>query len=236
MTSQLIPIVISLTLVSGCWAAERVCLKSGFCLEADSHNTAGQTLALQRGSGSIEVSARDVESIEALPSSAAPEKNAPLLPDKLHADPQAILNHAADAEGVDRDFVRSVAKIESDFRQNAKSTKGALGLMQIMPSTAKELLIDATQPSGNALGGAKYLRELLIRYHYNSALALAAYNAGPGAVQRFGGIPPYAETKSYIAKVTREYDRCRAEAAKPKRTSPSQYAANPISSPIESVQ
>jgi soluble lytic murein transglycosylase-like protein len=222
MIFRLTRIAVSLSLVLSCSAAERVCLQSGFCLQADSHSPTGQNLALRIGSGSIEVPAGDIESIEALASPSTAETNAAFPSRKEQADPQAILTHAADAEGVDRDFVRSVAKIESDFRQDAKSNKGALGLMQIMPSTAKDLAVNVAEAPGNALGGAKYLRELLIRYHYNSALALAAYNAGPGAVQRFGGVPPYAETRSYIAKVTREYDRRRAEAAKLKQTVPAQ--------------
>ena len=76
-----------------------------------------------------------------------------------------------------------------------------------MPATARELGVDATQPGENAAGGVKYLRGLLVKYHGNSVLTLAAYNAGTGAVQKFGGVPPYQETRSYILKVTREYDK-----------------------------
>jgi soluble lytic murein transglycosylase-like protein len=91
--------------------------------------------------------------------------------------------------------------------------------MQLMPGTARDLGVDATQAGDNALGGAKYLRALLLRYHCNSALALAAYNAGPGAVQRFGGVPPYAETRNYVRRVTREYDRELQQATRAKAAS-----------------
>ena len=79
--------------------------------------------------------------------------------------------------------------------------------MQLMPTTAAELGFDAHNASENAVGGAKYLRSLLIRYHGNSALALAAYNAGPAAVDRFHGMPPFEETRNYVARVLREYRR-----------------------------
>lgn len=195
-----------------CFPAEMVCLKSGFCLRADSHALRDQSLSLRVGLGSIEFPAADVTSIQQLSESPS-VAHAPHNLEKLHDDPEAVLRKAADVEGVDRDFVRSVARIESDLRQQAISQKGAIGLMQIMPSTAKDLQVDPALEEQNALGGAKYLRMLLLRYHGNSALALAAYNAGPGAVQRYAGVPPYKETRSYIAKVTREYDQLHAKSA-----------------------
>jgi soluble lytic murein transglycosylase-like protein len=79
--------------------------------------------------------------------------------------------------------------------------------MQLIPSTAAELGVNANQADENARGGAKYLRTLLLRYHGDSVLALAAYNAGPGAVDKFGGVPPYEETRRYVLKVLREYER-----------------------------
>ncbi len=94
----------------------------------------------------------------------------------------------------------------------AISPKGAIGLMQLMPATAADLKVAADDPADNARGGARYLRDLLIRYHNDAALALAAYNAGPGAVAKFGGVPPYPETRQYIARVLREYARQQAAA------------------------
>ncbi len=196
-------------------SAEIVCLKTGSCLCADSHVRNNGNLSVRIGAGSIDFSAEDVASIEVM-ASPVPDPTVRRTSQSLtpHYDPQVLLGTAAYQEGVDADFVRSVAKVESDFQQDAVSRKGALGLMQIMPSTAMVLGIDAKQPGQNALGGVKYLKDLLIKYHGNSALALAAYNAGPGAVQRFGGVPPYEETRSYILKVTREYDRRKVHSSK----------------------
>jgi soluble lytic murein transglycosylase-like protein len=118
-----------------------------------------------------------------------------------------LLVKAAASQGLEPEFVRSVARIESGLRQNAVSVKGAIGLMQLMPSTAALLGVNAKVAEDNALGGAKFLRELLIRYGGNPTLALAAYNAGPGAVEKFKGVPPYLETRQYIIKVIREYQK-----------------------------
>jgi soluble lytic murein transglycosylase-like protein len=197
-----------------CFPAEMVCLKSGFCLRADSHHVRDQNLSLRVGSGDVEFPSADIASIQPLSEPAA-VSGVPGKTEKVREDPEVVVGKAADRAGVDRDFVRSVARIESDFRQEAVSNKGAIGLMQIMPSTAKYLHVDAMQEQQNALGGAKYLRMLLLRYHGNSALALAAYNAGPAAVDRYAGVPPYKETRSYIVKVTRAYDQLRLKSALP---------------------
>jgi soluble lytic murein transglycosylase-like protein len=193
-------------------AGELVCLKSGFCLRAESHAVNGERLSFRMGVGTVEFALGDIASIQA---EAAPPVNA--LPVAAAAkqpvaaeDPRKLLAEAADAQGIDPDFVRSVAHVESRLRQAAISNKGAIGLMQLMPGTAKELAVDPNLARQNALGGARYLRELLLKYHSNSALALAAYNAGPSAVSRYGGVPPYTETRQYVLQVTREYDRLKA--------------------------
>lgn len=204
---------VCLILLSGafvCAGDEMVCLKSGFCLQASSHTGDAEHLIFHIGAGSIEFQSEEIAGIEQVADS-APRK--PELFSRQTADPQALVTKAAESQGIDSDFVRSVAKIESDFRQGSISRKGATGLMQIMPATAKELGINAAEADENALGGARYLRSLLVRYHFNSALTLAAYNAGPGAVERFGGVPPFGETRAYVVKVTREYDRRRREAS-----------------------
>ncbi len=192
-----------------CPARETVCLKTGFCLEADSHLSDGARLAFQVGAGTIEFGSSEIRSIEVLAG------NPPAIPKPVPAvDPETSVVRAAEATGIDRDFMRSVAKIESGFRQAAISKKGAIGVMQIMPNTAKAMKFDPSKPEENILGGARYLRTLLLRYHGNSALALAAYNAGPGAVQKFGGVPPFQETRNYVIRVTREYDRAKLTSTK----------------------
>jgi len=111
---------------------------------------------------------------------------------------------AANAEGLDVHLLRAVAWTESRGRQNAVSPKGALGVMQLMPSTAAEMGIDPLDPDSNLHGGARYLARQLSRFQ-SVPLALAAYNAGPGAVLRWGGIPPYAETQAYVAQIMSRY-------------------------------
>ncbi|HEX4749634.1 MAG TPA: lytic transglycosylase domain-containing protein, partial [Bryobacteraceae bacterium] len=104
-------------------------------------------------------------------------------------------------------FVKAVAKVESGMRQGAISRKGAVGLMQLMPDTAANLGVNAANAGENASGGARYLRSLLERYQYDPVLTLAAYNAGPGAVTKYRGIPPYYETRTYVVRVLKEYER-----------------------------
>ncbi len=103
-------------------------------------------------------------------------------------------------EGVDVRLLRAVAGTESNGRMSAVSSKGALGIMQLMPATAAELGVDPLDKNANITGGARYLARMMARFQ-NVPLALAAYNAGPNAVLRWGGIPPYAETRSYVASI-----------------------------------
>lgn len=189
---------------AGCLGRETVYLTSGFSITADSHTLADGVYVLHVGNGTVEYPAAEISGIVTLPelAVASPEK-AILAPSTT---PQEILKTAAETVGVDEIFVRSVAKIESGLRQQAISRKGALGLMQLMPSTASELGVDPKKADQNASGGARYLRALLERYHYNPVLTLAAYNAGPGAVTKYGGVPPYYETRTYVIRVLKEYE------------------------------
>lgn len=199
-----ISVAFGILVLSPCFGKETVYLKTGFSLEADSHTQQDGALIFRIGTGTLEFSADEVMRIETTPEAELP---AAVFRRGELAHPEQILNQAADNQGLDEIFLRSVAKVESGLRQEAISRKGAVGLMQLMPRTAAELGVNAGQPVDNARGGAKYLRELLIRYHGNSVLALAAYNAGPEAVAKFGGVPPYPETQRYVVLVLREYER-----------------------------
>ena len=114
---------------------------------------------------------------------------------------------ASNRHSIDPDLIRAVIKTESDFNSNARSSKGAMGLMQLMPDTARQHnVLNAYNPLENIEGGVRHLRLLLSRYSGNLELSLAAYNAGINAVERHGGIPPYAETRQYVRRVLRFYD------------------------------
>ncbi len=123
-----------------------------------------------------------------------------------------LVNQASDRHLIDSDLINSVIHAESDFNSKAVSPKGARGLMQPMPETAARLRVkDSFDPGANIEGGTRYLRELLVLYHNDLIKALAAYNAGPLSVQRYGGVPPYHETRLYVARVIREFNRKKLE-------------------------
>jgi soluble lytic murein transglycosylase-like protein len=125
----------------------------------------------------------------------------------------ALVEDAARRNGVDPLLVHSVIKAESNYNPKAVSNKGAQGLMQLMPATARDLGVkNAMDPKDNIEGGVKYLKYLQSQFS-DTALALAAYNAGEGAVKRYNWIPPYAETQDYVVKVARNYKQARAAAA-----------------------
>jgi len=122
------------------------------------------------------------------------------------ADVQDLARAAAERYGLDPELILAVVGAESGFASRAVSPKGAQGLMQLMPRTAAELgVTDAFDPAANLDGGSRYLESLLVKYRGNLRLALAAYNAGPGAVARHGGVPPYRETQEYVRRVLRWY-------------------------------
>jgi soluble lytic murein transglycosylase-like protein len=147
-------------------------------------------------------SAPDVRSY-AVPQAAKVRATRYVAGDRVRAYDDLIGEHCR-TQGVRPDLVKAVVQVESAFNPRARSPKGAMGLMQLMPATAQQYGVrDPYDPSENVRGGVAYLRSLLDRYDNNEQLALAAYNAGPGAVDKYGQtVPPYRETRNYVAQIT----------------------------------
>ena len=120
---------------------------------------------------------------------------------------EELIEAAARKFGVEPDLVRAIAMAESNMNQDARSNVGAIGVMQLMPETAGSLGVDPYDERQNINGGAKYIRQMLDQFNGNVKNAIAAYNAGPGAVQKYGGIPPYSETQNYVGRVMDFYVR-----------------------------
>lgn len=122
---------------------------------------------------------------------------------------RAMINDAASNAGVDMELFEALVGQESSYNQGVTSSAGAIGLAQLMPATARSLGVNPNDPAQNLQGGAKYLRQMIDQFSGNVELGLAAYNAGPGAVKRYGGIPPFKETQDYVRKVLARYQAMR---------------------------
>jgi soluble lytic murein transglycosylase-like protein len=210
-------------------AAELITLSNGFAMRCDHH-------APIEGRVRLYLSVGEDNYIEFRPEEIATVENVPNLPPepgfaelKSAASPAAgsiaslnanqdarlstadlgeMLTKAGHEHNLDVDLLASLVKAESGGNAHAVSRAGARGLMQLMPATARNLGVeDSFKPDQNVRGGSTYLDALLIRYHDNLALALAAYNAGPEAVDKYHGIPPYRETQAYVARVIHEFNR-----------------------------
>jgi hypothetical protein len=208
------------------WAGEYVVLGHGFRLHAEKHEVEGGVVRIFEAGGVAElpVSAvigfeqEDAPTVERTGENACPkcalvnagEAGPEGTPPVHEPSPQELAAEAAQRFSLPESFVRSVMRNESGFQPAAVSPKGAIGLMQLMPGTARELGVDPVDPRQNASGGAQYLRDLLAKYENDPnqvLLALAAYNAGPGAVEKYHGVPPYRETREYILRVLRDWSK-----------------------------
>ena len=181
--------------------ADYLVLRSGARLNVSAYQLLGDRYRIQVNGGSAEIAAAEVVAIE-------PEEifaTAPRLP-LTQAPFGELIQSASQKYAVDADLLFSVIAAESNFNSKAVSRRGARGLMQLLPATATQLGVkDIFDPAQNIDAGTRYLRDLMARYQGNLVLTLAAYNAGPGAVQRYGRVPPYNETVSYVRAIRKTY-------------------------------
>jgi hypothetical protein len=242
--------------------ADLAVLHNGFSIRHERRETTGSVTRLYLGGdkGYVDIATNQIERFEpdlspavvptsapAVALTAAPAiaaagraKPRPLQPQELNE----VINSISDRHHLDPDFISSVIHAESGFNQRAVSPKGAQGLMQLMPGTASKLGVsNAFDPRANVEGGTRYLSELLERYNFDVIKALAAYNAGPQRVQQYGGVPPYYETRTYVARIVRDYNRKKiaerkaaAAKARNKLAMPRPAVARPASIPGLSSQ
>lgn len=194
---------LSFALVAGLCAggarADYAVLKSGVRLHITGYQTEGANMRLTVEGGEVDVAASDVVAIEPEEQFTAVHSPLPLDP---HIPYAGLIRASATKNGVDEKLVQKMIAAESNFNPRAVSRKKARGLMQLMPQTAARLSVrDAFDPAQNIEAGTKYLRELLDKYKGDLKLALAAYNAGPDMVAKYGGIPPFIETQDYVRKI-----------------------------------
>jgi soluble lytic murein transglycosylase-like protein len=204
-------VLIAVVLASPAFAGEFAVLTTGFRIHADRHEAEGSSIKLFTADGMIEVPANSIASFESeeyvapAPPPAVAAAPAPAPPKST--DPKTLVREAAVRNSLPPAFVASVARAESAMKQSAVSPKGAIGVMQLMPATAKSLDADPHDTEQNIDAGTRLLRELLVKYDGDVVKALAAYNAGPGAVDKYNGLPPYRETQDYVNKVIRDYQK-----------------------------
>jgi Transglycosylase SLT domain len=215
------------------YAAEHITLRNGQEFDCLRQEKAGDHVRLYlipsaHPSSSAQVVPEETDYIEVPATSVlrvdiVPDPPAPLVPSPaptaspkpaVAATPltaagmRQMLDHAGAVHNIDADLLASIVHAESDGNAHAVSRAGAQGLMQLMPTTASVLGVhNSFAPEENISGGTTYLDQLLTRYHDDIRLAVAAYNAGPAAVDKYHGIPPYAETRAYVARVVREFNR-----------------------------
>jgi soluble lytic murein transglycosylase-like protein len=248
------------------FCGEVAVLRNGFSIRFDRKVQSGETTRLYVTGGFVDVATAEIASIQpddtpyvaaaspVAPSTSAtssspqpvsaapvnPAQGAPLVataPAPLDLD--QVVRDASSRHRLDPDFVNSVIKAESNFQNRAVSPKGAQGLMQLMPGTASKLgVTNAFDPKANVEGGTAYLSQLLDLYHDDPVKALAAYNAGANRVEQYHGVPPYRETRAYVARIVRDFNakkRAQMKAAAPATKIAKKKAKGPESEQAASV-
>ena len=202
-----------LSIAGAASAGEHALLANGARMHVDRHEIDGVTVRLYNSTGYIEMPASMVSGFEVeepLVPEAAPAPPAPPVAETpapaAAVNPVELADAAADKYGLPRRLVRCVMAAESAFQIDVLSPKGAIGLMQLMPETAQLLGADPHDPAQNVDAGVRYLRDLLIKYDGVLQRALAAYNAGPAAVDKYHSVPPYRETINYVNRIDRAFN------------------------------
>jgi len=216
-------IVVALLATLPCSAADSAVLRNGFAIRHERRQVIGTITRLYMStdnSSFVDIPTAEIDHFEAVSIEAVtPQAGNNDPASHLHLQPPArnlertldlneVVKTASGTYRLDPDLVNSVIRAESGFNVRAVSPKGAQGLMQLMPRTASELGVqNVFDPQANVEGGTRYLRELLERYNFDLVKALAAYNAGTHRVEQYGGVPPYYETKAYVARIVRDYNK-----------------------------
>jgi Transglycosylase SLT domain len=225
-----------------CLAADAAVLRNGFSIRHERRVVIGTITRLYMSgdnSSFVDIPTAEIDHFETLPVEVAPpdtakvatvshsglQASAAKLPASV--DLNEVVNAASGTYRLDPDLVNSVIRAESGFNVRAVSPKGAQGLMQLMPQTASQLGVqNAFDPRANVEGGTRYLRELLERYDFDLIKALAAYNAGPERVEQYGGVPPYYETKAYVARIVRDFNKKKLAAKAAAQPAPPKASGN----------
>lgn len=225
MRNLLLKFGLLFVLSASAWAAEIAVLQNGFSVLHDHHEVSGDQTRLFLDSS--DKNYLDVPTIEIVSIEKAPDP--PVIPkpaENAAPDLDTVVRNASVKTSIDADLLWSVIRAESNMNAHAISRKGARGLMQLMPDTANKLGVqDIFDPSQNVDGGSRYLQSLLDLYHNNLVLALAAYNAGPQRVAQYHGVPPFRETRAYVAHIVREFNRKKLAAMREARAHEAQVKA-----------
>src|ERR1700722_1897251 len=214
-----------------CLASDSAILRNGFSIRHERRQIIGTVTRLYIDgdqSSFVDLPTAEIDHFESIPDSPTPPTNPPPATLPHSFDLTQAVNDASGTYRLDPDLVTSVIRAESGFNVRAVSPKGAQGLMQLMPQTATQLGVkNAFDPQANVEAGTRYLRELLERYNFDLIKALAAYNAGPQRVEQYNGVPPYYETKAYVARIVRDFNKKKLAAKSSKPPSAKKPTAAP---------
>src|SRR5271155_2908341 len=225
-----------------CSAADTAVLRNGFSIRHERRQVVGTITRLYidgDNSSFVDVPTAEIDHFEAVPEESSASRPAKAKNDPAQSQSPAenfqpstdlneVVREASGTYHLDPDLVTSVIRAESGFNVRAVSPKGAQGLMQLMPQTASQLGVhNAFDPQANVEAGTRYLRELLERYNFDLIKALAAYNAGPQRVEQYNGVPPYYETKAYVARIVRDFNQKKLAAKSPTSAATTKNTSTP---------